>query len=134
MKRFDLQGIELETSAARAFAYLADPTNLPSWTNAFAEASDSDATMRAPEGEVRVGLEVRAAAENGTVDWFMNFPDGSVATAFSRLVPLAESRCAYTFVLTPPPVALEMLEGALEAQSVILAEELLRLQSILATP
>lgn len=134
MKRFDLQGVELETTTALAFAYIADPTNLPHWTNAFAKVTGSRAIMRSPEGEIDVELEVRATAEEGTIDWIMTFPDGSVATAFSRLVGLVEGRCAYTFVLTPPPVPLEKLEGALEAQSIILSEELGRLQSLLSAP
>jgi hypothetical protein len=132
MKRFDLQGIELGVPAAQAFEYIADASHLPDWTNAFAEISGATAVMQTPDGEVEVGLEVRAVAEEGTVDWIMTFPDGSVATAFSRVVPIGDGRCAYTFVLTPPPVPLEMLEGALEAQSAILGEELACLQSILA--
>lgn len=132
MKRFDVQGVELETAEATAFAYIADPNNLPHWTNAFAEVAGSRAVMRTPEGEIEVGLEVRAAPEEGTIDWVMTFPDGSVATAFSRLVGLGEGRCAYTFVLTPPPGPLEALEGALSAQSAILSEELQRLRSLVA--
>lgn len=131
MRYFDLQGIELDTSYEQAFAYIADPVNLPAWTNAFAEVFGPRAVMRTPEGEVVVGLEVRASAQEGTVDWVMTFPDGAVATAFSRLVRLQDRRCAYSFVLTPPPVPLEALEGALDAQAAILREELGRLRSIL---
>lgn len=61
----------------------------------------------------------------------MTFPDQSVATAFSRLVDAAPDRCIYTFVLTPPPVPLEQLEGALEAQAQTLSHELTRLKEIL---
>lgn len=132
MKRFDVQGVELETAETLAFAYIADPTNLPNWTNAFAEVTGSRAVMRTPEGEVEVELEVRTAAAEGTIDWIMTFPDGSIATAFSRLVGLGQGRCAYTFVLTPPPGPLETLEGALSAQSAILSEELQRLRSLLS--
>ena len=60
----------------------------------------------------------------------MTFPDGSVATAFSRVVEIDATSCVYSFVLTPPPVPLEQLEGALEAQSRTLAEELARLKQV----
>jgi hypothetical protein len=87
--------------------------------------------MRTPSGEVSIDLEVQASAESGTVDWRMRFPDHSLATAFSRLVEIAPNRCIYSFVLSPPPVPLEQLEGALELQSQTLAEELKRLKQIL---
>jgi len=131
MKAFDLQGVELKVPGSRAFAYLADPAQLPRWTSAFASVSDGRAVMRTPQGEVTVRLEVHAWAEQGVVDWRMTFPDGSVATACSRVVPLDARRCVYTFVLTPPPVPLEQLEGALEQQSRTLAHELATLKGLL---
>lgn len=131
MKRFDLQGVELPVSASTAFAYIADPRNLPAWTNAFARVEGNHATMRTPQGEVEVGLEVAASSAHGTVDWHMAFPDGSRATAFSRVVSLDQERCAYSFILTPPPAPLEEIEGALEEQAKILARELAHLKSIL---
>jgi hypothetical protein len=131
MNNFDVQGIGLAVPQEVAFAFIADPARLPAWTNAFASVADGKAVMRTPGGEVEVELEVQASAEQGTVDWRMAFPDGSVATAFSRVVALDRDNCVYTFVLTPPPVPLEQLEGALSAQSRTLAEELLKLKRIL---
>lgn len=131
MKGFDVQGIELGVEASAAFAYITDPARLPEWTVAFASVNDGRAVMRTPQGEVVVSLVVEAAPEQGTIDWRMGFPDGSVATAFSRVVPLAAGRSVYSFVLTAPPVPLEELEGALEAQSRTLAEELRRLRQVL---
>jgi hypothetical protein len=87
--------------------------------------------MRTPNGEVMVDLKVEASPEHGTVDWRMTFPDGSVATAFSRVVEIDRDHCVFSFVLTPPPVPLEQLEGALESQSRTLAEELRELKRIL---
>jgi hypothetical protein len=132
MKRFDVQAIEMQMSAARAFDYIADSRHLPEWTSAFAAVdAKGQARLHTPQGEVEIGLVVHASPGAGTIDWEMTFPDGSRGTAFSRLVPLDERRCVYTFVLTPPPVPLENLEGALEAQSKTLAEELTRLRGIL---
>lgn len=131
MKLFDVQSIHLQTSQQIAFTYIADPAQLPNWTHAFASAGNGKALLRTPNGEVEIGLDVRASAENGTIDWWMRFPDGSVAVAYSRVVALDEQSCVYTFVLTPPPVPLEQLEGALVAQSQTLAEELQKLKTIL---
>lgn len=131
MNNFDVQGIDLLVSREKAFAFIADPAQLPVWTSAFASVAKGRAAMRTPGGEVDIELGVQASAEHGTVDWRMTFPDGSVATAFSRVVEMGPEHCVYIFVLTPPPVPLELLEGALEAQSRTLAEELRKLKRIL---
>jgi hypothetical protein len=131
LKTFDVQSVEMKVASDRAFAYIADPSRLPDWTSAFASVRGRRALLRTPNGEVEIDLAVEARAEAGTVDWRMTFPDGSVANAYSRLVPLAGSRCIYSFVLTPPPVPLAELEGALEAQSRTLSQELARLRRTL---
>lgn len=131
MKMFDVQGIDIKATYERAFPYIADPMHLPNWTNAFATVVNGRAMLRTPNGELEIGLVVKSSAEHGTVDWLMTFPDGSVATAFSRVMRLDSEYCVYTFVLTPPPVPLEQLEGALQAQSKTLAEELRNLKRIL---
>jgi len=124
MKTYDLQGIELGVSHRRAFDYIADPTQLPNWTHAFASVTGERAIMRTPNGEAEI-------AEHGTVDWYMTFPDGSVASAFSRVVELSPERCLFSFVLTPPPVPLEQLEGAIEQSAKTLAAELKTLKQVL---
>ena len=131
MKNFDVQGIDLNVSRGKALAFVSDPAQLPRWTSAFASVSPGRAVLRTPRGEVAIDLEVEVSPEQGTVDWRMTFPDRSVATAFSRIVAMDEKRCIFSFVLTPPPVPLEQLEGALEAQSRTLAEELGKLKRIL---
>jgi hypothetical protein len=131
MKNFDVQGIDLNVPQGKALAFIADPAQLPRWTNAFASVTPGRAVMRTPSGEVMIDLKVEASLEHGTVDWRMTFPDRSVATAFSRVVEIDRDRCIFSFVLTPPPVPLEQLEGALEAQSRTLAEELRKLKEIL---
>lgn len=131
MKTFDVQSIELEVPSERAFAYLADPARLPEWTSAFASVQKGRALLRTPKGETEIDLAVKAHAGAGTVDWKMSFPDGSVAMAYSRLVPSGGGRCIYSFVLMAPPVPLEQLEGALAAQSRTLAEELGTLRRVL---
>ena len=131
MRSFDVQGIDLAVPQSKAFVFIANPAELPKWTNAFACVTARQAVMRTPSGEVMVDLEVQASAEQGTVDWRMTFPDHSVATAYSRVVEIGRDRCIFSFVLTPPPVPLEQLEGTLEAQSRTLAKELRKLKGIL---
>ena len=131
MKTFDVQAMELNVPRGKALAFIADPEQLPKWTNAFASVTPGRAVMRTPDGEVKVDLAVEASPKHGTVDWRMTFPDRSVATAFSRVVESGRDRCIFVFVLMPPPVPLEQLEGALEAQSRTLAEELRKLKKVL---
>jgi hypothetical protein len=131
MKNFDVQGIELAVPASQAWRAIADPGRLPDWTRAFSKVEDGRAVLKTPNGAVTIGLEVAASEPHGTVDWTMTFPDGSVGHANSRVVPLGAQRCVYAFVLLPPPVPLEQLEGALAAQSLTLAEELRRLKALL---
>ena len=131
MKRYDVQDIELAVPSARALELLADPAQLPRWTSAFAAADHRSAVLRAPDGNVTIGLEVLARRPAGTVDWRMTFPGGTVGWAHSRVVDLEPGRCVYTFVLHAPLVPLEAVEGALEAQRRTLATELARLKSIL---
>ena len=131
MKPYDVQEVELAVAAGRVLEFLADPAQLPRWTRAFASADHRSAMMRTPQGSVTVGLRVEARPEVGTVDWKMTFPDGSIGWAHSRVVELTADRCVYTFVLHAPPVALEAVEGALEAQRVTLALELQDLKALL---
>ena len=130
MKTYDVQQIELTAPSSSAYEVIADPAQLPRWTRAFARADDRSAVMTTPGGEVNIGLEVAAHPDAGTVDWRMSFPDGSVGWAHSRVVSLSDDRCVYTFVLHAPPVPLEAVEGALDAQRVTLAEELKRLKAL----
>ena len=131
MKKFEVRSIEIVAEYANVFNYISDSRNLPEWTNAFQSVSNGKAIMRTPEGSVEVELVVSASWEQGTIDWFMKFPDGAQAAAFSRLIRLDEKRNVYSFILTEPPVSLEQLEGALGEQSQILEEELKRLSHIL---
>ena len=59
------------------------------------------------------------------------FPDGSVGLAQSRVTETTRGTCIYSFVLHAPPVALEQVEGALEAQRATLQTELATLKSLM---
>jgi hypothetical protein len=128
---FDVQGIEIVATPARVFDFLRQPGNLPQWARAFVSAEEGRARLETPAGAVDVGLDVSADAERGTVDWRLAFPDGSVGVAQSRVTETTRGTCIYSFVLHAPPVALEQVEGALEAQRVTLRTELATLKSLM---
>lgn len=131
MKTFDIQAVEINSTFEKAFRYIAESRNLPEWTRAFKRVSDGKALLETPNGSVEIGLKVNASREQGTIDWMMRFPDGSLWTAYTRVVEAEKNRCVYGFVLMAPPVPLEQLEGTLRQQSQILREELASLASVL---
>lgn len=133
MKNFDVQSIGLPVSADVAFDYISQPSNLPKWTNAFSRADANSASLATPNGEVPIKLQTMASREAGNVDWHMTFPDGTMGAAYSRVTPNGEGDSIYSFVLMAPPVSLEALEGALEAQKPILAQELKNLAELLSS-
>lgn len=131
MRMFDVQGIEIMTPRNKVFEFLREPANLPRWAHAFVSAGDGRARLETPAGAVDIDLDVSADAETGTVDWRLTFPDGGAGIAHSRVTETTRGTCIYTFVLHAPPVALEQVEGALEAQSATLRSELATLKSIM---
>ena len=131
MPMFDVQGIEIMARRMKVFEFLREPANLPHWAHAFASAGDGRARLDTPSGTIDVGLDVSADADAGTVDWHLTFADGSVALAQSRVTDTTRGTCIYSFVLHAPPVALEHVEGALEAQRAQLRSELAMLKSLM---
>jgi len=128
---YDVQAVEIMAPRQRVFEFVREAGNLPRWTRAFVFAADGRARLETPQGVVDIGLDVSANAETGTVDWRLIFPDGGVGIAQSRVTETTRGTCIYSFVLHAPPVALELVEGALEAQSAILQSELATLKSLM---
>jgi polyketide cyclase/dehydrase/lipid transport protein len=131
MKTFDVQSIGIEAPRDRVFEFVAEPGNLPKWANVFKSADNRSARLQTPQGTAAIALRTDARRDAGTIDWTMTLPDGSVGTAYARVTPDVESKSAFSFVLMAPPVPLEAVEGALDAQRKILTEELVRLKAIL---
>ena len=131
MRTFDVQGIEIRATRAAVFAFIRDPRNLPKWAYAFRRADDESAALATPNGSVEIGLSTRADEGTGTVDWELRFPDGSAGIAQSRVTQTPRGSVIYSFVLHAPPVPLEQLEGALDAQRVTLQQELAQLKRML---
>ena len=65
------------------------------------------------------------------MDWRLTFPDSTIRVAQSRVTETTRGTCIYSFVLHAPPVALEQVEGALEARSATLRSELSTLKSLM---
>ena len=132
MNTHRVESVQIAAPSDKVFEYIADPAKLPEWTHAFKSVNKENALMNTPSGCVEVGLVVEASKANGTVDWHMTFPDGTVASAYSRVVRGPDGHAIYSFVLLPPPLALEQLEGTFDRQVVTLREELKKLSEILA--
>jgi hypothetical protein len=131
MRMFEVQGIEIVAPSYKVFEFLRQPNNLPKWAHAFVSAEGGRARLETPNGAVDITLDVSANAAAGTVDWLLSFPDGGVSVAQSRVTETTRGSCIYSFVLHAPPVALERVEGALEAQSATLKSELATLKSLM---
>jgi hypothetical protein len=131
MQMFDVQGIEILAPRGKVFEFVRRPENLPHWAHAFVSAGDGRARLDTPGGAVDVDMSVSAEAETGVVDWKLSFPDGSVGLAQSRVTETPRGTSIYSFVLHAPPVALERIEGALEAQRALLRSELMTLKSLM---
>jgi Polyketide cyclase / dehydrase and lipid transport len=131
MRMFDVQGIEIMAPPHKVFEFVKQPANLPRWARAFVSAEEDRARLETPRGAVDVGPRVSADAETGVVDWHLVFPDGGVGIAQSRVTETTRGTSIYSFVLHAPPVALEEVEGALEAQRAILESELATLKSLM---
>lgn len=131
MQMFDVQGVEIVAPGSKVFDFVREPGNLPRWAHAFVSAEQGKARLETPNGAVEIALDVSANAEAGTVDWRLTFPDGGVGVAQSRVTETTRGTSVYSFVLHAPPVALEQVEGALEAQIGTLRSELATLKSLI---
>ena len=131
MRMFDVQGIEINGPRERVFDFLREPANLPKWAHAFVSAENGRARLQTPAGAVDVGLKVTADGHTGVVDWRLEFADGNVGVAQSRVTDTTRGTCIYSFVLHAPPVALEQVEGALDVQRVALTSELAALKALM---
>ena len=131
MRPFDVQGIEIAAPAERVFQFVRKPGHLPRWAHGFDSADEQRARMKTPSGSMDITLTTTAEPAARTVDWRLGFPDGSVAVAQSRVTETTGGTSIYSFVLHAPPVPLEQLEGALDAQRRTLQTELATLKQLM---
>ena len=124
----DTQTIRLETDATRAFAFLADPANLPVWAVGFCRRIRRDGgqwVVETVSGEC--ALDIDADPGRGTIDFHLRPAPGVTASAYSRLVPCTGG-CEYVFTQFAPPGASDQ---AFRANVEALKEELVVLRSVL---
>ena len=117
----DTQTITLPVSAEEAFAFLAEPENLPRWAVGFARGirRGGDAwIVQTAQGQMP--LRVVADAAQGTIDFHMGVAPGLEAVAYSRVVP-NDSGAEYVFTQFQLP---GMADEVFAAQRAALAEEL----------
>ena len=131
MRMFDVQAIEIVAPSFKVFEFVREPENLPKWAHAFVSAERGRARLATPNGAVDIALDVSSNAAAATVDWRLSFSDGSVGVAQSRVTETTRGTSIYSFVLHAPPVALEQVEGALDAQIATLRSELATLKSLI---
>jgi hypothetical protein len=117
----DTQAITVPVSAEEAFAFLAEPENLPRWAVGFARGirrEGDEWIVQTAQGEMRV--RVLADAANGTIDFHMSVAPGLEAVAYSRVVP-NDAGAEYVFTQFQLP---GMADEVFAAQRAALAEEL----------
>ena len=118
--RADTQAITFPVELREAFAFLADPENLPRWAVGFARGirrEGEDWIVQTAQGEMPV--RVVADEARGTIDFHMTVAPGVEAVAYSRVIPT--TRAPSTSYPVPRP---GMADEVFEAQRAALAEEL----------
>ena len=117
----DTQTTTLPVSAEDAFAFLAQPENLPRWAVGFARGirrEGDDWIVQTAQGEMPV--RVCAHATRGTIDFHMRVAPGLEAIAYSRVVP-NDSGAEYVFTQFQLP---GLPDEIFAAQRAALTEEL----------
>jgi hypothetical protein len=87
--RTETQSIESDGTLASVVAVLADPTHIPQWAPAFADAVTGDAGSgwRATKNGRDFVLRVAVNPEEGTVDYLRQVAPGREGGAYIRAVP-----------------------------------------------
>ena len=119
--RADTQAITLPANTEDAFAFLAEPENLPRWAVGFARGirrEGEEWLVQTLQGEIPV--RVAADPARGTIDFHMAVAPGVEAVAYSRVLPNA-SGAEYVFTQFQGP---GMADEVFAAQRAALAEEL----------
>jgi hypothetical protein len=127
--RSDTQTISIDSPAARAFAFVADPNNLPRWAVGFAKdvRQGADLGYVVTTGQGEVPLRVATDARLGVVDFHMTAADGEDAIAHSRVLPRGDG-AEYVFTQFQAP---GMTDAVFDGQVAALGHELVALKALL---
>ncbi len=86
------------------FAYLADVENLPEWATEFArDLKLVDGRHKVVNGLGEFFFELRADRESGVIDMLAGPTESELALFPTRVVPLPEGGCAFTFTMFQAP-------------------------------
>jgi len=119
--RADTQTITVPASPDDAFAFLADPENLPRWAVGFARRIRREGEawlVQTAHGEMPIRIEADAA--RGTIDFHMMVEPEVETVAYSRVVP-NDAGAEYVFTQFQLP---NMTDEVFATQRAALAEEL----------
>jgi hypothetical protein len=119
--RADTQAITLPANTEDAFAFLAEPENLPRWAVGFARGirrEGEEWLVQTVQGEIPV--RIAADPARGTIDFHMTVAPGVEAIAYSRIIPNGSGA---EYVFTQFQLA-GMTDEVFAAQRAALAQEL----------
>jgi Polyketide cyclase / dehydrase and lipid transport len=130
--RSNTQTVSIDSPADRAFAFVADPSNLPRWAIGFAKdvnqvKQGGDLGYVVTTGQGEVPLRVATDARLGVVDFHMTVADGADAVARSRVLPRGDG-AEYVFTQFQAP---GMADAVFEGQVAALGHELVALKALL---
>jgi hypothetical protein len=124
----DTQTVRLPVDAATAYAFIANPQNLPTWAVGFCRAIERDGNSWIVEtAGGHCGLDVEADAERRTIDFHMRPAPAVTLVAFSRVLACLDG-CEYVFTQFGVP---SMPDEAFNSSVAALKEELIVLRAAL---
>lgn len=133
IRRFATVSEQLPASFETAFSYITKPLNLYEWAVAFKHSNTTSAMLDGPNGNSSVGLTTEVSKEAGTIDWYMDMPDGSVMRALSRLVASNDDQSVYTFTFFAENIEDDQVEAHLTESRAVIEQEFSNLQQILGS-
>lgn len=119
--RADTQVVTIPANVEEAFAFLAEPENLPRWAVGFARGirrDGEDWIVLTSQGDVAVRFVTDA--ERGTIDFHITVGPNAEAVAYSRVLPNADG-AEYVFTQFQGP---GMPDEVFAGQRAALGEEL----------
>ena len=129
MTRHDTQTIDIAADPTQVLGFIAEGSNLPKWAIGFAksvERADDHWVVETGAGD-RIPTRVISCGASGTVDFVMNPAPGVTATAFARVMHVADATLfSFTQVQSPG-----MPDDVFDAQVRALSHELIALKALL---
>jgi hypothetical protein len=84
-----VRGTVINAPFERVFDFVTAAEKLPELAAAFKRLGGGKALLQSPNGTVETTLSVKVSLEEGTIDWFMAFPDTNVPKAYSPQIGIS---------------------------------------------